>query len=87
MLGFIYVKPAFENLIRMIRMTRLTEKEWQVYEYLVWGLSDKDISRESELSVETIRGRIRTIYKKLEIHSRSEISAKDKIIRINKITG
>lgn len=82
--GFIFVDRDYKNLIRMIRMSSLSEKEWDIYDYLKEGYSYKNISRKLNISFTTVKSRIYRIYSKLQIDSHAQIIGKDKIIRINK---
>lgn len=54
----------------------LTEKEKSVCEYLLKGYSYKEISDVLGISTFTINQRVRSIYRKLEVRSRSELSYK-----------
>lgn len=54
----------------------LTEKEKSVCEYLLKGYSYKEISDVLGTSTFTINQRVRSIYRKLEVRSRSELSYK-----------
>jgi DNA-binding NarL/FixJ family response regulator len=51
----------------------LTEREQQVLYVLATGRSYQDIATVLNVSIETVRTHVRHIYKKLQIHSRSEI--------------
>ena len=50
----------------------LTEKEMQILESLARGNSYKMISAELEISIDTVRTHIRSIYKKLHVNSALE---------------
>jgi DNA-binding NarL/FixJ family response regulator len=54
----------------------LTDRENEVLRYLVEGLSYKLIAENCFISIETVRGHIKNIYKKLQVHSKSEAVAK-----------
>ena len=54
----------------------LSNQEQEVVNGLVDGLSYKMIADRMDLSVETIRSYIKNIYKKLHVHSKSEVVAK-----------
>ena len=50
----------------------LTEREKEILRLLVEGMSYKMIATTSFISVETVSGHIKNIYKKLQVHSKSE---------------
>ncbi len=50
----------------------LTEREREVLELLVQGLSNKQIAQKLYLSVRTVEGRLHSIYAKMGVHSRAE---------------
>ncbi len=54
----------------------LSEKETQVLNGLVEGLSYKMIGDKYAMAIDTVRGYIKRIYEKLQVHSRSEAVAK-----------
>ncbi len=54
----------------------LTVREKEILELLKSGLSYKDIASHCFISIDTVFSHIRKIYSKLNVHSRSEISAK-----------
>ncbi len=54
----------------------LTLREKEVLGYLVEGLSYKLIAEKCFISVETVNGHIRNIYKKLQVHSKGEAITK-----------
>jgi DNA-binding NarL/FixJ family response regulator len=49
----------------------LTDRERTVLEYLMVGKSYKDIAVEMLISVDTVRSYIRTMYEKLQVHTKS----------------
>jgi DNA-binding NarL/FixJ family response regulator len=51
--------------------TALTDRERLVLEHLMVGKSYKDIAMEMTISVDTVRSFIRSIYEKLQVHSKS----------------
>lgn len=55
---------------------RLTEKEREVIKYLLDGLTYKLIAEKLFISVDGVRFRIKSIYEKLQVNSRSEIMSK-----------
>ncbi|MCB0279287.1 MAG: response regulator transcription factor, partial [Calditrichaeota bacterium] len=54
----------------------LSPQEGEVVNGLVDGLSYKMIADRMDLSIETVRSYIKNIYKKLHVHSKSEVVAK-----------
>ena len=54
----------------------LTPREKEILNLLVKGLAYKQIAYQTNISAETINTHIRNIYRKLNVHSRSEAAAK-----------
>ena len=54
----------------------LTEREKEILRSLVEGMSYKMIAATSFISVDTVSGHIKNIYKKLQVHSKSEAMVK-----------
>lgn len=54
----------------------LSDREKEVLKYLVQGMSYKMIAETCFISPETVNGHIKNIYKKLQVHSKSEAVAK-----------
>ncbi len=54
----------------------LTGREKDILQSLIKGLSYKEISSQAFISVETLNSHIKNIYRKLNVHSRSEVAAK-----------
>lgn len=54
----------------------LSEREKEVLQYLVRGMSYKLIASHCFLSIDTVRSHIKSIYEKLHVHSKSEAVAK-----------
>ncbi|MEN0060513.1 MAG: response regulator transcription factor [Myxococcota bacterium] len=57
-------------------MPHLSPRERDVLEGLVRGLAYKEIAWELQVSIETIRGYVRTLYRKLRVHSATEAVSK-----------
>lgn len=57
-------------------LNALTAREEDVVDELVEGLSYKEIANKLQLSIETIRHHIKSIYTKLHVHSKSQVVAK-----------
>ncbi len=55
---------------------QLSTREREILKYLVEGMSYKMIADRCFISVETVNGHIKNIYKKLEVHSKSEAVVK-----------
>lgn len=54
----------------------LTEREKEILKSLVEGMSYKMIAAVCFISIDTVNGHIKNIYKKLQVHSKSEAVAK-----------
>ena len=54
----------------------LSAREKEVLKCLVEGMSYKMVAAKCFISIETVRGYIKTIYEKLQVHSKSEVVAK-----------
>lgn len=54
----------------------LSKRESEVLELIVLGMSNKEIASRLGVSVETLRWHLRQIYKKLQVHSRTEAALK-----------
>lgn len=59
-----------------IEELHLTSREKEILNLLIKGYSYKEIAAALFISVETLNSHIKNIYRKLDVHSRSEISAK-----------
>lgn len=59
-----------------IEELNLTSREKEILNLLIKGYSYKEIAAALFISVETLNSHIKNIYRKLDVHSRSEISAK-----------
>jgi DNA-binding NarL/FixJ family response regulator len=69
-----FQKPARQALD--IEAYRLTKREKEILQYLIEGLSYKEIAAACFVSIDTINSHIRKIYTKLNVRSRAEISAR-----------
>ena len=56
--------------------SNLTDREKEILQLLIQGNSYKEIAGAIYISVETLNSHIKNIYRKLNVHSRSELSAK-----------
>jgi len=54
----------------------LTEREKDILHLLIKGLSYKEIAANLFISIETLNSHIKNIYRKLNVHSRSELAAR-----------
>ena len=54
----------------------LTTRELEILKYLVEGMSYKMVAETCFISMDTVSGHIKNIYKKLQVHSKSEAVAK-----------
>ncbi|HSU28871.1 MAG TPA: response regulator transcription factor [Chitinophagaceae bacterium] len=59
-----------------INTFKLSEREKEILSCLVNGMSYKLIADACYISIDTVRGHIRSIYEKLHVHSKSEAVAK-----------
>ncbi len=57
-------------------LTGLTSRERDVIQGLVDGLSYKLIARDMQVTIETVRSHIKSIYAKLHVHSKAEVIGK-----------
>jgi DNA-binding NarL/FixJ family response regulator len=51
----------------------LTSREWEVLDLLCSGLSDEAVASELVLSGETVRTHVKSLHRKLDVHSRAEL--------------
>jgi DNA-binding NarL/FixJ family response regulator len=58
-----------------IANANITEREKEILHLLIKGLSYKEIASSIFISVETLNSHIKNIYRKLNVHSRSELAA------------
>jgi len=65
-----------QNKTALIDESLLTERESQILRLLMKGNSYKEIATEIFISVETLNSHVKNIYRKLNVHSRSELAAK-----------
>lgn len=54
----------------------LTDREMEVLKYLVDGMSYKSVADKCFVSLDTVSSHVKNIYKKLQVHSKSEAVAK-----------
>ncbi len=56
--------------------SNLTDREKEILHLLIKGLSYKQIAAGIFISVETLNSHIKNIYRKLNVHSRSELASR-----------
>lgn len=56
--------------------SNLTEREKEILQLLIKGLSYKEIASNIFISIETLNSYIKNIYRKLNVHSRSELASR-----------
>jgi DNA-binding NarL/FixJ family response regulator len=56
--------------------SNLTQREKEILQLLMKGLSYKEIASNIFISLETLNSHIKNIYRKLDVHSRSELAAR-----------
>jgi len=59
-----------------LNQSGLTEREKEILKLLIKGNSYKEIAGMLFISIETLNSHIKNIYRKLNVHSRSELAAK-----------
>ncbi len=64
---------AFFNKKPIVIGVTLTNRETEVLQHLIEGLSYKEIANKMINSINSIRTHVKNIYKKLNVHSRSEL--------------
>jgi DNA-binding NarL/FixJ family response regulator len=60
----------------ILHEANLTEREKEILHLLIKGLSYKEISSNIFISIETLNSHIKNIYRKLNVHSRSELASR-----------
>lgn len=71
-----YFHAQQKKTIASLDKTALTEREKELLQLLVKGLSYKQIAAESFITIQTLNSHIKNIYQKLNVHSRAELAAK-----------
>ena len=59
-----------------LQQSNLTDREKEILQLLVKGNSYKEIATVLFISIETLNSHVKNIYRKLNVHSRSELAAK-----------
>jgi len=65
-----------QNKIDDLEESNLTAREKNILQSLIKGLSYKEIAGAAFLSIETINSHVKNIYRKLNVHSRGELTSK-----------
>jgi DNA-binding CsgD family transcriptional regulator len=60
----------------VLHESNLTDREKEILDLLIKGNSYKELAATIFVSVETINSHIKNIYRKLNVHSRGELTAK-----------
>jgi DNA-binding NarL/FixJ family response regulator len=60
----------------VLHEANLTERETEILQLLMKGLSYKEIASNIFISIETLNSHIKNIYRKLNVHSRSELASR-----------
>ena len=61
----------------------LTSREREILQLITQGITNDDIADKLFISIQTVRNHIKSIYEKLQVHSRAQVVAKafrDKLI-------
>ena len=77
-------RNTFRNLVaeaciskkRSLELDCLTDREREVFVLLVTGKSNKEIARDLVVSTNTVKRHLKSIFKKLEVHTRSAAAAR-----------
>jgi DNA-binding CsgD family transcriptional regulator len=56
-----------------VTIAALTEREREVLEQVALGLRSKEIARRLTISGETVNAHVKSIYRKLQVHSRAQL--------------
>jgi DNA-binding NarL/FixJ family response regulator len=68
-------RPWREACKAVSTQARLTQREHEVFELLACGRVPENIANHLSLALNTVRSHTRSIYAKLDVHSRSELVA------------
>ena len=67
-----FSQPALENA----SLAKLTPAEREFLDQLSKGYAYKEIADRMDISIDTVRSYVRTVYEKLHVHSRTEAVVK-----------
>jgi DNA-binding NarL/FixJ family response regulator len=70
------VVQSFQKKSSSTQNSVLTEREHEVLKYLTGGYINKEIASAMEISLETVRSHLKSIYEKFHVHSRTEAVVK-----------
>jgi len=70
-----YFYASQKKTANSLDKTNLTQREKEVLQLLVKGFSYKQIAASCFITVQTLNSHIKSIYQKLNVHSRAELSA------------
>ncbi len=69
--------------INIILKEKLSEREEEILDLLVFGLSNKEIGERLFLSVNTIKTHINNLYIKLDVNNRTQAAVKGSLLKLN----
>lgn len=70
-----------EQTAAKVEVDELTQREREVLELVVHGLSNKEIAERLSVTAEGVRWHLKRIYQKLHVHSRTEAALKFRPVR------
>lgn len=76
------ISPPFEQNEKAIRYLKISERELEVLELVAEGLSNKQISKQLFVSVNTTKTHLSHLYEKLEVKRRTQAVEKAKSLKI-----
>jgi DNA-binding NarL/FixJ family response regulator len=79
-----FERGAFRRVVEETRVMRqslselnaLTDRDCEVLELLAQGLTNKEITEKLVITTNTVKRRLKAIFEKLDVHTRSEATAK-----------
>ena len=75
-------QSAFPHDLNIVLHDKLTEREQEILDALVLGLSNKEIGEKLFLSVNTIKTHILSLYTKLDVKNRTQAAIKGSLLKI-----
>ena len=76
--------PPFEQNEKAIRYLKISERELEVLELVAQGLSNKQISDQLFVSINTTKTHLSHLYEKLEVKRRTQAVEKAKLLKLIK---
>jgi two-component system nitrate/nitrite response regulator NarL len=64
--------PVAGRGMRPVR-SDLSSREWEVLDLIAEGRTEDEIADELVLSIETVRSHVKSLHRKLDVHSRAEL--------------